>query len=101
MRETSPDLPDRLREALVAAGFTVDAVRDLLGEVADPALLRNETTPALRRTATDQQPPATLTRLCLRQTTVSAGAAEAALPGRVDRVAAEGVPRRSVGELDA
>ena len=51
MRETSPDLPVRLRAALEAADFTVDAVRALLGEVADAALLRNETTPALRRTA--------------------------------------------------
>lgn len=101
MRETSPDLPDRLREALVAADFTVDAVRDLLGDVADAALLRNETTPALRRTSTDQQPLATLTRLFLLQTTVTAGAAEAALPGLVDRLVAEGVLDRSVGEVAA
>src|SRR3954447_20498928 len=101
MRETSPDLPDRLREALVAADFTVDAVRELLGEVADAALLRNETTPALRRTSTDQQPLATLTRLFLLQTTVTAGAAEAALPGLVDRLVAEGVLDRSVGEVAA
>ena len=30
MRETSPDLPARLREALENAEFTVDAVRALL-----------------------------------------------------------------------
>ena len=63
MRETSPDVPARLREALVAADFTVDAVRALLGEVADAALLRNETTPAVRRTAREAGPLATLTRL--------------------------------------
>src|SRR3954454_23035733 len=97
MRETSAGLPDRLREALVEAEFTVDAVRDLLGEVADAALLRNETAPALRRT-TGGPAVATLTRLFLLQTTVTTAAAEAALPGLVDRLVAEGVLDRSVGE---
>jgi hypothetical protein len=101
VRETSPDLPARLREALVAADFTVDAVRELLGEVADAALLRNETTPALRRTATDHGPLATLTRLFLLQTSVTAETAEAALPDLVDRLAAEGVLDQSVGEVAA
>jgi protein-L-isoaspartate O-methyltransferase len=101
MRETSPDLPARLREALVSADFTVDAVRELLGDVADAALLRNETTPALARTAGDPGPLATLTRLFLLQTTVTAAAAEAALPDLVDRLAAEGVLDRSVGEVAA
>lgn len=101
MRETSPDLPVRLRAALVDADFTVDAVRDLLGEVADVALLRNETTPALRRTANEHPPLSTLTRLFLLQTTVTAEAAEAALPDLVDRLVAEGVLDRSVGEVAA
>ena len=101
MRATSPDVPVRLRAALEAADFTVDAVRELLGEVADAALLRNETTPALRRTANDHGPLATLTRLFLLQTTVTAGAAEAALPSLVDRLVAEGVLDRSVGEVAA
>ncbi|HCB03701.1 MAG TPA: class I SAM-dependent methyltransferase [Nocardioides sp.] len=101
MRETSPDVPARLRAALEAAEFTVDAVRELLGEVADGALLRNETTPALRRTATDRGALATLTRLFLLQTTVAADAAEAALPGLVDRLVAEGVLDRSVSEVAA
>ena len=101
MRASSPDLPDRLREALVAADFTVDAVRALLGEVADAALLRNETTPALRRTAADAGSLATLTRLFLLQTTVTASAAEAALPGLLDRLVAEGFLDRSVGEVAA
>jgi protein-L-isoaspartate O-methyltransferase len=100
MRQTSPDLPARLRTALVDATFTVDAVRELLGEVADAALLRNETTPALRRT-TGGSPLETLTRLFLLQTTVTAEAADAALPGLVDRLAAEGVLDRSVGEVAA
>lgn len=101
MRATPTDLPARLREALVAADFTVDAVRDLLGEVADAALLRNETVPALRRTAGGGSPLATLTRLFLLQTTVAADAAEAALPGLVDRLVGEGVLDRSVSEVAA
>src|SRR4051812_22586925 len=101
MRETSAGLPDRLREALVDADFTVDAVRDLLGEVADAALLRNETTPALRRTAADASPLATLTRLFLLQTSVAADAADSALPGLVDPLVAQGVLDRSVGEVAA
>ncbi|WP_028653087.1 DUF7059 domain-containing protein [Nocardioides halotolerans] len=101
MPQTSTDLPARLREALAAADFTVDAVRDLVGPVADAALLRNETTPALRRTASDPSPLATLTRLFLLQTTVAVAAAEAALPGLVDRLAAQGVLERSVGEVSA
>jgi len=100
MRPTSPDLPVRLRAALLEAEFTVDAVRTLLGEVADAALLRNETTPALRRT-TGGSPLETLTRLFLLQTTVTAGAAVAALPDLVDRLVAEGVLDRSVGEVAA
>ena len=44
------DLPVRLRAPWSTPTFTVDAVRDLLGGVADAALLRNETTPGLRRT---------------------------------------------------
>src|SRR4051794_21852593 len=101
MLETSPDLPARLRDALVTADFTVDAVRELLGEVADAALLRNETTPALRRTATDRGALATLTRLFLLQTAVRAEAAEAALPDLVDRLVATGLLDRSVGEVAA
>ena len=101
MRQTSPDLPARLREALTVADFTVDAVRELLGEVADAALLRNETTPGLRRTATEAGPLATLTRLFLLQATVTGAAAEAALPELVDRLVAEGVLVRSVGEVAA
>ena len=78
-----------------------DAVRELLGPVADAALLRNETTPALRRTASDRGPLATLTRLFLLQTAVPASAAEAALPDLVDRLVADGVLDRSVGEVAA
>ena len=101
MRETSQELAVRLRQALVAADFTVEAVRELLAEVADAALSRNETTPALRRTAGDEGPLATLTRLFLLQSVVPAGAAEAALPGLVDPLVTEGLLDRSVGEVAA
>lgn len=95
------DLAAPLRDALLAADFTYDAVSDLLGEVAHHALSRNETTPAARRTAKDDSPLATLTRLFLLQRAVSAEAAERALPGLVDRLAAGGVLVRSVGEVAA
>src|SRR4051794_25494401 len=99
--ETGRDLPERLRDALEQAGFTVDAVRRLLGGEADAALLRNETTPALRRTAGDRSPAATLTRLFLLQTPVAAEAVDAALPGLVDRMTTEGLLERSAGEVAA
>lgn len=99
MSET-PDLPARLREALVAADFGYDEVADLLGPAAHQALARNETTPALRRT-TGGSALETLTRLFLLQAVVDADAADRALPGLVDRLAAEGFLERSVGEVAA
>ena len=94
------ELPHRLREALVAADFTYDTVADLLGPRAHDALSRNETTPGLRRT-TGGSPLETLVRLFLLQTTVPAAAAEAALPGLVERLAVEGLVEQSVGEVAA
>ncbi|MDF1603636.1 methyltransferase [Nocardioides sp. YIM 152315] len=99
MRDQS-SLPSRLRESLVAADFTYDRVAELLGTSAHDALARNETTPALRRT-TGGSPLETLVRLFLLQAVVDLGAAEAALPGLVDRLAAEGFLERSVGEVAA
>jgi methyltransferase family protein len=96
----SSDLPARLREALVTSGFTYAAVADLLGPRAHEALGRNETTPALRRT-TGGSPLETLVRLFLLQRPVPLTAAEEALPGLVDRMAAEGIVERSVGEVAA
>lgn len=93
-----------LREALVAANFTVDAVSDLLGPQGHAALSRNETTPALRRTANvsaERGPLATLVRLFLLQTSVSLAEAERALPGLVDRLANAGFLAQSVGEVGA
>lgn len=99
MRELT-DLPHRLREALVAAGFTYDNVADLLGPLAHQALSRNETVPGLRRT-TGGSPLETLVRLFLLQVPVPVAAAEAALPRLVDRLAAEGLLEQSVGEVAA
>ncbi|MFW6772819.1 DUF7059 domain-containing protein [Nocardioides sp. CPCC 205120] len=96
----SAELPHRLRDALVAAGFTVDAVAELLGSTAHAALARNQTAPGLARTR-DGSPLATLTRLFLLQTAVPASAAEQALPGLVDRLAVEGILEAGVGEVRA
>jgi Methyltransferase small domain len=87
MPPTSPDasIAPRLREALSDADYTVDAVDDLLGATARAALQRNETTPALRRTA-DGSPLATLVRLFLLQASVDRADADRALPGLVDRL---------------
>jgi hypothetical protein len=98
------DLPLRLRPALQAAGFTYDAVADLLGTRAHEALGRNETTPALRRTGHGDgagSPLATLTRLFLLQTAVSTEDAERALPGLVGVLEHAGFLRTSGGEVRA
>ena len=94
------DLPHRLREALIGADFTYDAVADLLGPTAHAALGRNETLPGRRRTAAGS-PLETLIRLFLLQTTVTAAQADAALPGLVDRLAVEGILEQSVSEVAA
>ena len=93
-------LPHRLRAALVIAGFTYDGVAEVLGTAAHEALMRNETTPALRRTA-GGWPLETLIRLFLLQTPVELDAAERALPGLVSRLAAEGILEQTVGEVAA
>ncbi|WP_399087686.1 methyltransferase [Streptomyces sp. BBFR2] len=70
---------DRLREALLAAGFTADGLLELLGAPAYAALARSETVPALRATRGDS-PLETLVRLFLLQRPVARARAEAALP---------------------
>jgi hypothetical protein len=93
------DIPG-LRAALVAAGYTHDGVVELLGPTAHAALGRNETTPARRRTA-DGSPLATLVRLFVLQAPVPARAADGALPGLVEGLAAEGILERSGGDVRA
>ncbi|WP_402462671.1 DUF7059 domain-containing protein [Isoptericola aurantiacus] len=71
-----------LRSALSAAGYTVDGVSDLLGDVASAALLREQTVPVRRAVAAHgHDARATLTGLFLLGDTVSRGALDAALPG--------------------
>ncbi|MCD4523386.1 class I SAM-dependent methyltransferase [Nocardioides sp. cx-173] len=94
------DFTGPLRDSLEQAGFTYDGVRELLGSEAHDALMRNETTPGRRRTA-GASAVETLVRLFLLQVPVAREAAERALPGQVDRLAAEGLLEQSVGEVAA
>ena len=89
-----------LREALLAAGYTYDAVAEALGEGAHRALARNETRPGLRRT-TSGSPLDTLARLFLLQAPVDRDAADRALPGLVDRLCNAGLLEQSVSEVAA
>ncbi|WP_405676248.1 methyltransferase [Streptomyces sp. NBC_01511] len=75
----APDHSPRLRDALLAADFTVDGLLDLLGAPAYAALARSETVPALRATRGDT-PLETLVRLFLLQRPVPAERARAVLP---------------------
>ncbi|MDN5851968.1 MAG: methyltransferase [Actinomycetia bacterium] len=94
------DVAGELRDALLNAPFTAQAVSELLGTPAHRALLRNETTPALRATA-DGSPLSTLTRLFSLQRPVDAASADHALPGLVDRLCLVGVLERTVSEVRA
>ncbi|WP_328537507.1 DUF7059 domain-containing protein [Streptomyces sp. NBC_00344] len=79
---TSLPAPDRsplLRDALLAADFTVDGLLDLLGAPAYAALARSETVPALRATR-GATPLETVVRLFLLQRPVPAEEAAAVLP---------------------
>jgi hypothetical protein len=96
----STDLPHRLRDALLDAGYVHDRVVELLGEEAHRALERNQTIPARRRT-TGGSPLETLVRLFLLQVVVPRSEAERALPGLVDPLAAEGLLAAGVGEVAA
>ncbi len=96
----APDLVTRLRSALEAAGFGYDGVADLLGPTAHAALSRNETTPGLRAT-TDGSPLATLVRLWPLQSPVRREAADRALPGLVEPLAAAGLLDASGDEVRA
>jgi hypothetical protein len=96
----APDLVDRLRTALEAAGFGYDAVAALLGPTAHSALGRNETVPGLRATA-GGSPLETLVRLWPLQAPVSREAADRALPGLVEPLVAAGLLDVSAGEARA
>ena len=100
MQLLTDDLAERLRDALLAAGFSYDGVAGVLGPLAHSALSRNETTPGLRATR-GGSPLETLTRLWPLQAAVDVAAAEAALPGLVDPLCNAGVLERSVGSVRA
>jgi len=89
-----------LRDAFLDADYTVTAIGGLVGTEAHEALARNETTPALRRTA-DGSALATLTRLWPLQAPVGLAEAGAALPGLVDELCAGGVLERSGSDVRA
>ncbi|MPV89848.1 DUF7059 domain-containing protein [Georgenia ruanii] len=70
-----------LRADLAAAGFTVDGVAALLGDVAGAALHREQRVPALRLARAADAPVATLVRLFMLGDEVTAADLAAALPG--------------------
>jgi len=69
---------ERLRDHLLETGYTVDGVRERLGDVAATALSREELVPALRATA-DGDPLAALIRLWWLGVPVEAGRLPAAV----------------------
>ncbi|MDM7854449.1 DUF7059 domain-containing protein [Cellulomonas alba] len=77
---TEPALVDALRADLAAAGFTVTGVDELLGPVASDALHREEQVPALRATASSDEPAAALIRAFVLGAPVRRRALERALP---------------------
>ncbi|MFE5293191.1 methyltransferase [Isoptericola sp. NPDC056618] len=77
-------LVDALRSSLTAAGYTVDGVGEVLGDVASAALHREQTVPARRAladVAAAHEPRATLARLFLLGDDVPRAALDRALPG--------------------
>ncbi len=70
---------DRLQERLLAAGYTVDAVLERLGESGRRGLDRNSTTPARDALGATDDPQATLVRLWILQDAVDAAAVTRAL----------------------
>ncbi len=96
----SAGLAAQLRERLQEAGFTSDAVADVLGEAGHAALGRNETLPGLRASR-GGGPVETLTRLWLLQAPVPMGHVDRALPGLVEPLCAAGLLVRSGDEVRA
>ena len=92
--------PRRLREALLAADFTHDAVVDRLGPLAHGALGRNEPAPGMRATG-GGSPLETLIRLFLLQAPVDEAAAERALPGLLGDLTDAGMLTTSSGQVRA
>jgi methylase of polypeptide subunit release factors len=91
-------LADRLRDAFLIAGFTVDGIAERLGPDAEVALGRHETVPA-RRATTGGDRLDTLIRLFLLQLPVGQEAAARALP--LDAAVDLGVLRADGAEVHA
>ncbi|WP_084956200.1 DUF7059 domain-containing protein [Thermoactinospora rubra] len=83
---------DRLHDLLLDVGYTVDGVRERLGDVAAAALSREELVPALRATR-DLDPLATMIRLWWLGVTVPSVPPEVLESGLVETVA-DGVRAR-------
>ncbi|WP_432537348.1 DUF7059 domain-containing protein [Kineococcus arenarius] len=74
------ELLSGLREDLAGAGYTVDGVGELVGDVASAALDREQPLPALRATEGSREPAAVLLRCCTLGRAVTRGELDAALP---------------------
>ena len=83
-----PELLERLRADLSAAGFTVEGVESFLGPVAAAALRRDELLPAERHTRHDRSPLGALVRLFALAVEVDFDAVDAALPSLPGAMAA-------------
>ncbi len=92
-------LIDDLRDHLLAADYTVDAVLTRLGQAGQDGLQRNSTVPARTVLGDDQDPQATLTRLFPLAMRVPRAAAAAALP--LDRLLDAGLLRPAGDEIEA
>jgi methylase of polypeptide subunit release factors len=93
----SPAGLDRLRDALLSAGYTDDGIAARLGPEAVEAMHRNDFRPALRATA-GGEPVDTLIRLFVCGQTEPAERVEAALPEEARRVLVE--ENRAAVELE-
>lgn len=90
------DLLDRLRELLLDTGYTIDGVRERLGDVAATALSREEPVPALRATEGDD-PLGTLVRLWWLGAAVDVRRAPRGLPA--EELAAAGLVTVEGGQI--
>lgn len=94
-------IADRVRTALIAADYTVDAVLDRIGAAGQRALGRNSTVAADRSLAGDSDPLAALIRLWLLQQPVARSAVDRALPGLVGPLTDAGLLAADAGLVGA
>ncbi len=99
-RGLSADVVDRLRGAFEEAGYSVDGVAGRLGEQANAALARNETTLAYRRTELGD-PLDAMIRLFLLQRSVPQGLVAKAFAGALGELVALGILSVSGDEVVA